>query len=38
MDNTALSFEWAHDTDYDVADGGTGENADTLTAQLAVEF
>jgi len=38
MERTALSFEWAHDNDYDVADGGTGESADTLTAQLAVEF
>ncbi len=38
LDNTALSFEWAHDTDYGVADGGSGENADTVTAQLAVEF
>ena len=34
----ALSFEWAHDEDYDTDDGGTGEEADTFTAQLAVEF
>jgi hypothetical protein len=38
MDNTALSFEWAHDKDYSVSDGGTGEDADTITTQLAVEF
>lgn len=37
-DGTTLSFEWAHDTDYDTGDGGTGESANTLTAQLAVEF
>lgn len=34
----ALSFEWAHDEDYAADDGGTGEEADTFTAQLAVEF
>ena len=39
MENTALSFEWAHDDDYSTSDGGTGENGgDTVTAQLAVEF
>ena len=38
MENTALSIEWAHDTDYDTADGGTDENADSITAQLAIEF
>jgi len=38
LDDTLLSFEWAHDKDYSVNDGGTGENADILTAQLAVEF
>lgn len=38
VDSTALSIEWAHDEDYDVADGGTGQSTDTLTAQLAVEF
>ncbi len=38
MDNTYLSLEWARDKDYDLADGGTGENADTVTVQLAVEF
>jgi hypothetical protein len=38
MDNTTLSFEWAHDEDYDVSDGGTGDDADIITVQLAVEF
>lgn len=38
MESTTLSLEWAHDSDYDAADGGTGENANTVTAQLAVEF
>ncbi len=39
MENTALSFEWAHDDDYSAADGGTGASGgDTVTAQLAVEF
>ena len=34
----ALSFEWAHDEDYPIGEGGTGEEADTFTVQLAVEF
>jgi len=38
FDNTALSFEWAHDNDYSESKGGTGESADTFVAQLAVEF
>lgn len=39
LDNTTLSFEWAHDDDYSAADGGTGESGgDTVTGQLAVEF
>lgn len=38
MKDTSLSFEWAHDTDYDVADGGSGDSTNILTAQLAVEF
>lgn len=47
-DKTTLSLEWAHDWDYDTSDTGidaegnpvqgTGNNADTITAQLAVEF
>jgi len=35
---TALSFEYAHDEDYDTNDGGSGDTADTFTAQLAVAF
>ncbi|NKN32123.1 LbtU family siderophore porin [Marichromatium bheemlicum] len=38
FDNTALSLEWSYDTDYDRAEGGTGESANTILAQLAVEF
>ncbi|TAA41762.1 LbtU family siderophore porin [Corallincola spongiicola] len=38
FDNTALAFEYAYDTDYDESDGGTGENASTITVQLAYEF
>lgn len=38
FERTSLSFEWARDTDYGQSDGGTGKSADTLTAQLAVEF
>jgi len=37
-ENTTLSFEWAHDDDYDSSDGGTGDDSDTFTAQLAAEF
>jgi hypothetical protein len=36
--NTSLSFEWAHDTDYGSGAGGTGKDGDTVLAQLAVEF
>jgi len=36
---TTLAFEYAHDEDYDAADGGgTDESADVFTAQLAYEF
>ncbi len=38
MKNTSLAFEWAADEDYSVANGGTGNDADTFTTQLAVEF
>lgn len=37
-ENTTFSLEWRSDKDYDISDGGTGESADTITAQLAVEF
>ncbi|MFW6322315.1 MAG: hypothetical protein ACOC02_01675, partial [Guyparkeria sp.] len=36
--HTALSFEYAADEDYDVADGGTGESAGTFLTQLAAVF
>jgi hypothetical protein len=35
---TALTFEYFYDNDYDQSDGGTGENANTFTTQLAYEF
>ena len=38
LKNTSLAFEYSHDKDYDSGDGGTDENADTATMQLAVEF
>ncbi|MEA1922883.1 MAG: LbtU family siderophore porin [Pseudomonadota bacterium] len=38
IDGLSLALEYAHDEDYDKKDGGTGENADTLTLQLALEF
>jgi hypothetical protein len=48
FDKTTLSVEWAHDEDYKSGDSGvdadansvtgTGNEADTVTAQLAVEF
>ncbi|UXI04166.1 LbtU family siderophore porin [Photobacterium sp. TY1-4] len=38
LDNTAISLEWARDQDYEIAEGGTGESADTVTLQLAAEF
>ena len=38
LPGTALSMEYSYDTDYDVADGGTGENASVIITQLAYEF
>ncbi len=38
IDGLSLALEYAHDEDYNEKDGGTGENADTLTVQLALEF
>ena len=38
MDGLSLGFEWARDTDYSIDDGGTGENSDNFTVQLAAEF
>jgi hypothetical protein len=36
--NTTLALEYRHDQDYDLAQGGTDENAHQVVAQLAVEF
>jgi hypothetical protein len=36
--NTSLLLEYAYDSDYDTADGGTGKHAHGLLAQLAVVF
>ena len=36
--HTVLTLEYFYDNDYDVEDGGTGDNANTFTAQLAYEF
>jgi hypothetical protein len=33
-----LSVEWAMDSDYGVADGGSGQTSHVLTAQMALEF
>ncbi|MCB2182875.1 MAG: LbtU family siderophore porin [Desulfobulbaceae bacterium] len=38
LENTRLSFEYFHDEDYDENEGGTGNDADAATLQLAVEF
>ena len=38
FEHTTLSLEWAHDKDYSGSDGGTGDDTDSFTAQLAVEF
>jgi len=37
-ENTSLALEYRHDEDYSVADGGTGNDANAATVQLAVEF
>lgn len=36
--DTTLSLEWAHDRDYPRGQGGTGNRAETVTAQVAVAF
>lgn len=47
MKDTTITLEWAHDKDYASSDSaliagatenGTGEDADTISAQLAIEF
>jgi len=34
----SAKVEYAHDVDYDVEEGGSGEDADAVTIQLAYEF
>jgi hypothetical protein len=36
--NVGVALEYAHDEDYDVSQGGTGDEADIVTVQLAIEF
>jgi len=38
VEGLGLKVEYAHDTDYDVDEGGSGEEADVVTLQLAYEF
>ncbi|MBN2231391.1 MAG: LbtU family siderophore porin [Deltaproteobacteria bacterium] len=38
FEGLSLAVEYAHDEDYDESDGGTGDEADTVTVQLALEF
>jgi hypothetical protein len=38
VDGLSLALEYAHDEDYGKSDGGTGDEADTITVQLALEF
>ncbi len=37
-DNVGLAVEYAHDEDYDESDGGTDDDAKTVTIQLSLEF
>lgn len=37
-DNVGVALEYAHDDDYSKTDGGTGDEADIITVQLAIEF
>lgn len=38
MENVTLALEWARDDDYSLRDGGTAEEADTVTLLLGAEF
>jgi hypothetical protein len=38
MKNTNLGLEIVRDSDYSIAEGGTGQSGNTITAQLAVSF
>ena len=37
-ENTSFTLEYLHDEDYDINEGGTGDDADMISAQLAIEF
>jgi len=37
-ENTSLTLEYLHDEDYDINEGGTGDDADMVSVQLAIEF
>ena len=37
-DGLGIAFEYIHDEDYGTSDGGTGESADAVTCQLALDF
>ncbi|WP_456406631.1 LbtU family siderophore porin [Thiolapillus sp.] len=37
-EHTALSLEYAHDEDYSIREGGSGDDADVFTLQLAASF
>ncbi len=38
IEGLTFSLEYAHDEDYGKSDGGSGDNADTVTTQLSLEF
>ncbi len=38
VEGLTFTFEYAHDEDYSKSDGGSGDNADTITTQLSLEF
>ncbi len=38
LPHTVLTLEYYYDNDYDIVDGGTGDNANVFTVQLAYEF
>ncbi len=38
LENTALSFEYRHDSDYSTSEGSTDDSGNSFVAQLAVEF
>ncbi|MBN2332152.1 MAG: LbtU family siderophore porin [Deltaproteobacteria bacterium] len=38
VEGVSVALEYAHDEDYGESEGGSGENAETVTMQLALEF